>query len=90
MAKREQLVGTAVSQEVADAFPEDIPALLHQYSDNASQRYRTKPADPSRSVYLKTSLSTRHSKGVIDKKEEIGISKISREIPLSVVCYRSY
>ena len=67
MAKCEQLAGAGAveSQEVADAYPEDLPALLHQYSENASQQYKTKPADPPRASYLKTSLSTPHSKGVI-------------------------
>ena len=68
MAKSEQLVITLKSQEVADVFPEDLPALLHQYSDIASQQYKTKLADPAGPFYLKTSLSTCHSKGAINEK----------------------
>ena len=39
MAKCEQLAGAGAveSQEVAGAYPEDLPAFLHQYSENASQ-----------------------------------------------------
>ena len=58
MEKREQSVDAVEFQEVADAFPEDFFALLHQNSDNASQQYKTKPADPLGPSYLKTSLST--------------------------------
>ena len=43
MVKREQFVDAVESQEVVDAFLEDLPALLHQYSDNASQQYKTNP-----------------------------------------------
>ena len=66
MAKHGQLVGAVESQEAADAFPWDLPAVLHQYSDNASQQYNMKPADPPGPSYVKTSSSTPHSKGVIE------------------------
>ena len=39
----EQAVIAVESQKVTDAFPEDLLALLHQYSNNAGQNSRRNP-----------------------------------------------
>ena len=39
----EQAVIAVESQKVTDAFPEDLLALLHQYSNNAGQNLRRNP-----------------------------------------------